>query len=168
MVGPGSITVLDGVAALAGVPGIPQGVAAAKRSVPQSDRVEQASRHDRVELSPEARREVRELEQRDREVRAHEQAHKAAAGPHAGPVSYTYVTGPDGRRYAVNGEVPIDTSPVAGDPEATVRKMQQVRRAALTPSEPSVSDRRVAARAQQEERRAQAEMRKGERIDVLA
>ena len=91
-------------------------------------------------------------------VRAHEQAHKAAAAPHAGPVSYSYTTGPDGRRYAVAGEVPIDVSPVEGDPQATIQKMQQVRRAALSPAEPSASDRQVAARAQQQEREAQAQL----------
>ncbi len=107
----------------------------------------------------------------------HEQAHKAAAGPHGGPISFSFTTGPDGKRYAVEGEVPIDVSPVEGDPEATVRKMQQVRSAALAPAEPSVADRQVAARAQQIEREAQTEQvqqekdepsRPGAQVDVLA
>ncbi len=79
---------------------------------------------------------VQELESRDREVRTHEQAHKAIAGELAGAISYTFQTGPDRRRYAVGGEVPIDVAPVAGDPAATIRKMERVQRAALAPAEP--------------------------------
>jgi hypothetical protein len=55
--------------------------------------------------------------------------------------------------YAVGGEVQIDTSP-AGSPEATIRKMQQIRRAALAPSQPSGTDRAVAAQASQIETQA--------------
>ncbi|WP_428388583.1 putative metalloprotease CJM1_0395 family protein [Mucisphaera sp.] len=93
---------------------------------------------------------VQQLQQRDREVRAHEQAHKNAAGQYAtsGP-TYSYQTGPDGKRYAVGGSVGIDASPVANDPEATIRKMAVVRRAALAPAEPSGQDRKVAAQAAQ-------------------
>ncbi len=91
---------------------------------------------------------LQELEQRDQEVRAHEQAHKAVAGQHAGPIRYEFVQGPDGRRYAVAGEVPIDLTP-APTPEETIAKMEQVRRAALAPAEPSDSDRRIAAEATQ-------------------
>ncbi|MHC4218749.1 MAG: putative metalloprotease CJM1_0395 family protein [Planctomycetota bacterium] len=135
--------------------------------MPQSQSIERPQQQDRVELSPEARDQVRELKQRDRQVRAHEQAHKAAAGSHAGPISYTYETGPDGVRYAVDGEVPIDASPVEGDPQATVRKMQQVRRAALAPGEPSEADRRIAAKSRQQERKAQTEL-SGSSIDLYA
>ena len=84
------------------------------------------------DLTEEEQEQVSELKSRDREVRAHEQAHLAAAGPYAtGGPSYTYQEGPDGRRYAVGGEVGIDTSPVSGDPEATIQKAQQIRAAAL-------------------------------------
>ena len=101
---------------------------------------------------------VDELRSRDREVRAHEQAHKAAAGGLArGGPRYEYERGPDGKLYAVSGEVSIDTSEVAGDPQATIRKMQQVRRAALAPANPSAQDRQIAAEAQQKEREARTE-----------
>ena len=103
---------------------------------------------------------VQELRQRDREVRAHEQAHKSAAGPYAkGGPTFEYQTGPDGRRYAVGGEVSIDTSKVSGNPQATLIKAQTVRRAALAPSEPSAQDRSVAAQASQLENEARAELR---------
>lgn len=110
------------------------------------------------ELTEEQKQQVRELKQRDREVRAHEQAHKAAGGQHTGAISFQYTTGPDGRRYVTSGEVPIDTSPVKGDPQATINKMQQVRKAALAPAQPSSADRQVAAKARREELRAQGEL----------
>ncbi|MEM6639823.1 MAG: putative metalloprotease CJM1_0395 family protein [Pseudomonadota bacterium] len=97
-------------------------------------------------LTDDEQRQVEELKERDREVRAHEQAHLAAAGQYArGGIRYTFERGPDGRSYAVGGEVSVDTSKVAGDPEATLRKAQTLRRAALAPAEPSSRDRSVAA-----------------------
>ncbi|MCG8653471.1 MAG: hypothetical protein MI861_26770 [Pirellulales bacterium] len=112
------------------------------------------------ELTPEEQEVVQELAARDREVRAHEQAHLAAAGPYArGGPSYSFQTGPDGRNYAIGGEVQIDTSPVEGDPEATIRKAQIVRAAALAPAEPSSQDRAVAAAAAKQEQIALAELR---------
>ncbi|MGE3164805.1 MAG: putative metalloprotease CJM1_0395 family protein [Planctomycetota bacterium] len=109
-------------------------------------------------LSAAEQQEVAELEARDREVRTHEQAHQAAGGRYAGAASYTYQQGPDGQRYAVGGSVPIDVSPVSGDPRATLAKMAQVRRAALAPAQPSAQDRAVAARAAQVAQQARAEL----------
>jgi len=110
-------------------------------------------------LSDEERLLLEELKQRDAEVRQHEQAHKAAAGRYAaGPATYAYETGPDGRRYAVEGEISIDASEVPGEPEATIRKMRQVQRAALAPAEPSPQDRAVASQAATTEQQARAEL----------
>ncbi len=172
-----SVRLSDGLAELAGV----SSRAIARRPAFEVAPAPEPRRRDpdRVELSAAAsddgrydsgQQEIQQLRSQDRQVRAHERSHKAAAGAHAGPVSYTYTTGPDGRRYAVAGEVPIDVSPVEGDPDATILKMQQVRSAALAPAEPSAADRRVAAKAQQVEREAQAEKRQepGERLDVYA
>ncbi|MCB1021617.1 MAG: hypothetical protein H6509_12325 [Bryobacterales bacterium] len=99
----------------------------------------------------------------DREVRAHEQAHLAAAGGLARSVSFQFVTGPDGRQYAVAGEVSIDSSPVAGDPEKTIQKAQQIRAAANAPSQPSAQDRQVAAQAAQLEQAARQELAERQR-----
>ncbi|PIP72435.1 MAG: catalase [Nitrospinae bacterium CG22_combo_CG10-13_8_21_14_all_47_10] len=111
-----------------------------------------------LELSEEERRLLNELRARDAEVRAHEQAHLSAAGPYAnGTPTFEFQTGPDGRQYAVGGEVSIDASPVPGDPEATVRKAQTIKRAALAPSDPSAQDRQVAAQAAQLEAQARQE-----------
>lgn len=102
---------------------------------------------------------IRELAARDREVRSHEQAHAAVGGKYAGSPVYEFVRGPDGVSYAVGGEVSIDTSPVPGDPEATIAKAQQIRRAANAPAEPSSQDRRVAAEASLMEAEARAALR---------
>ena len=92
---------------------------------------------------------------RDAEVRAHEAAHLAAAGPHVnGAPTFEFETGPDGRQYATGGEVSIDSSPVPEDPEATVRKAQAIKIAALASRKPSVQDRQVAAQAAQLEAQA--------------
>lgn len=108
-----------------------------------------------VELSPQAQKIVAELAARDREVRAHEAAHIAAGGGLAGGASYSYQTGPDGRRYAVGGEVSIDTSST-GNPEEDIVRAAAIRRAALAPAEPSGQDRSVAASATQMEIEARA------------
>lgn len=101
---------------------------------------------------------VERLQSRDQEVRQHEAAHQAVGGQYAGAASFTYQRGPDGQSYAVGGEVPIDVSPVANDPQATIDKMRVVRAAALAPPEPSQQDRQVAALAMQTMMQAQAEL----------
>lgn len=102
---------------------------------------------------------VSKLAARDQHVRAHEQAHLAAAGGYAkGGASFTYERGPDGQLYATAGEVGIDTSPVQGDPEATIRKAETIRAAAQAPSDPSTQDRMVAAAASRMELQAQREL----------
>lgn len=103
-------------------------------------------------------KQLTELKARDREVRAHEAAHQSVGGQYAGSISYVYQRGPDGAQYAVGGEVSIDTSPVRGDPQATIDKMRVVRAAALAPAEPSSQDRAVAAEAMQLMLQAQAEL----------
>lgn len=112
------------------------------------------------ELTPEEQRKLQELRQRDTEVRNHEQAHVAAGGQYVTRApTYDYEIGPDGRRYAVGGEVKIDVSEVPDDPEATIEKARVVQRAALAPIDPSPQDRQVAADAAQMEREARAELR---------
>ena len=116
-------------------------------------------------LTDDERQEVDRLKERDREVRTHEQAHVAAGGQYVrGGVQLEYQTGPDGRRYAVGGEVSIDSSPVAGDPQKTIQKAQQIRRAATAPAEPSGQDQRVAVAASQMEAQARQDLIQ-ERID---
>lgn len=110
------------------------------------------------ELTPEEQKQVVKLKARDAEVRQHEAAHQATAGGLSrGGASFDYERGPDGRQYAVGGEVQIDTSSDEGNPEATISKLQQVRAAALAPADPSGQDRAVAAQAAAGIARAEAQ-----------
>jgi len=110
------------------------------------------------ELSPEDKQVVLKLKKRDTEVRTHEAAHLATAGQYAaGGPTYTYQSGPDGKRYAIGGEVPIDVSKEK-TPEQTIQKMQTVRRAALAPANPSAADRNIAASASMKAAEARQEL----------
>jgi len=109
--------------------------------------------------APEAQQQVSELRQADSSVRQHEAAHQSAGGAYAGSAAFQTVQGPDGRSYAVGGEVPIDISPER-EPQATIRKMETVKRAALAPSDPSPQDLRVAAQADAQKAQAQQELRR--------
>lgn len=112
----------------------------------------------KVQLTPEQLAQIAKLKARDTEVRQHELAHLSAAGglANSGP-SYTYQRGPNGVNYAVGGEVSIDTSPGA-TPQETISRARTIQAAALAPAEPSGQDRAVAARAQQLEQQARAEL----------
>ena len=103
-------------------------------------------------------REIKALQSRDQEVRAHEMAHAAVGGPYTGTPNYSFEQGPDGKKYAVEGDVSVDVAPIEGDPKATIAKMQKVHAAALAPASPSSQDIRVAASASRIIAQAQAEL----------
>ena len=109
-------------------------------------------------ITPEEEKEIEELEDRDAEVKRHEQAHFQAGGKYASAPKYEYQTGPDGKRYAVGGSVDIDLSEIPGDPQATLEKARVIKRAALAPEDPSVQDRKVAREADQMAARAQRQL----------
>lgn len=113
---------------------------------------------DTVQLSDEAKAVVSSLQARDRQVRAHEQAHLAASGGLAtSGASYTYQKGPDGVSYAVGGEVSIDVS-AGNTPQDTIVRAITIRSAALAPADPSGPDRAIAAQASQMEQQARGEL----------
>lgn len=123
-----------------------------------ASRPEKSSSSDK-QLTEEEQKQIDELKARDREVKTHEQAHIAAGGSYVkGGATYDYQTGPDGKQYAVGGSVNIDTSPVDGDPEATIAKAQVVIKAALAPAEPSGQDQKVASAARQMMNEARKEL----------
>jgi hypothetical protein len=140
---------------------------AAQEEPPQEEAPSEGSSSDAAPRTPggtealteEEKKKVQELQRRDREVRAHEAAHKLAGGPHAGHPTFKTVKGPDGRSYAISGEVKIDTSEVPNNPDATIRKLETVKRAALAPSNPSAQDRQVAAEAESKIQKARQEKR---------
>ncbi len=146
-----------------GPPTIPTTATAAKNQQQSEGTVKEEQGKGAVksekELPENEKREVEKLKQRDREVRQHEQAHMAAGAGLTGGASYSYQVGPDGKRYAIGGEVSIDVS-TEKDPQATIVKMGRVKRAALAPADPSGADRAVARKADANIRAAQAEIQK--------
>lgn len=111
------------------------------------------------EMTPADQKKIQELKSGDTKVRQHEQAHIAAGGPYVkGGAQYQFLQGPDGQMYAIGGEVPIDSSPVPGNPEATIQKAKIVKQAALAPAEPSSQDRSVASSAERMEMNARMEL----------
>lgn len=131
--------------------------AAAEIRAEDTKAVQPASTAEQAEQEQELTQEQRDVEllkKRDTEVRTHELAHLAAAGRYATSApSYDYQTGPDGKRYAVGGEVGIDTSSLK-DPSANLEKARTLIRAALAPANPSGQDYRVAASARAMESQA--------------
>lgn len=118
------------------------------------------------ELTAEERRQVDQLQSTDARVRRHEQAHLAVGRDLVkGGASYSYVTGPDNKRYAVAGEVSIDASP-AGTPKETIPKAAHIRATALAPADPSAQDRSVAARADRMAAEARIELMAQQRTEA--
>lgn len=146
---------------LASIPGIDLGAGAGTSQQQQQQGRRSTAGGDTLTFSPEAQQHISKLQQRDREVRSHEQSHISAGGSHVnGGASYTYQRGPDNKQYAVGGSVSIDTSPVPGNPEATKEKARRVRSAALAPSNPSAQDQSVAAAASNLEMQAKQDTEK--------
>jgi hypothetical protein len=131
-----------------------------KRKQQTTDKSESKSKSDEnKEVDWKEQQQTQKLRQRDNEVRQHEAAHKTTGGKYAGNISYTYQQGPDGNRYAVGGEVGMDISPEAGDPEKTIEKAETVRKAALAPAQPSGQDLKIAAKAAKMKMQASAELK---------
>lgn len=109
------------------------------------------------ELTDSEQREIDNLKKTDSKTRSHEAAHIAAGGGLVrGGANYSYQKGPDGKSYAVGGEVQIDISPEK-DPDDTIQKMNRVRSAAMAPADPSGQDRQVASKAAQIQAQARSE-----------
>lgn len=120
------------------------------------------------QLTAEQAKVVEQLKQRDQVVRQHEQAHiSAGQGIILSGPTYDYQTGPDGKRYAIGGEVRIDTS-MPDNPEDALTKAQKIKSAALAPSEPSSQDLMVARKAQSMEQTARQELARVEQYKKTA
>jgi hypothetical protein len=134
----------------------------------QPGNIDQINDKETLDLTRQEMLKLNRLKRRDTEVRNHEQAHLSNAGGYAkGGASFTYQKGPDGTMYAIGGEVGIDMSEEPS-PEATIAKMQTVRKAALAPLQPSATDRQVAAQASVKEQQARQEMSQEQQEELLA
>ena len=108
------------------------------------------------ELSADEKRLVLDLQSRDAEVRAHEAAHQSG-GAATGGASYTYQKGPDGRMYAIGGEVSISYKS-GSTPQETIANADAVIAAALAPANPSGQDLAVASSANMMKIKAQQQL----------
>lgn len=108
-------------------------------------------------LTPQQQQEVQRLQAVDQKVHEHEAAHQAAGAGLTGGANYQYTRGPDGKQYAVAGDVKINVS-AAQTPEQTLEKARLIEAAALAPADPSSQDRAVAAQAAQMAMQAQLEI----------
>ncbi len=153
-----------GVIVLNSVQSVASYVVPSKPLFSSNDKEERAEGSLREEGEEQAQKEqVQELSRIDSQVKAHESAHIAAGGGVVkGGASFSYTAGPDGKMYAVAGEVPIDTS-TGEDPSENLAKARQIRAAALAPSDPSPQDYRVASTATMLEVRARMELNKERR-----
>ena len=128
------------------------------RGLIKSDNDTEISANDR-QLSQgeqEEQKEVEKIRRIDREVKRRELAHRAVAGNYVrGVVSFEYVTGPDGKKYAVEGHITIDAGPILNNPEASIRKAQAIKRAKL--------DRSVSAEVAKMEREARMDLKTEQR-----
>lgn len=153
----GLVTTRDTVKATIGNASTPAGSASSAASADSQSSSKQSTPQPQS-LSPAEQRRVEELKRIDADVRAHEQAH-IAAGQNlitSGP-NYTYTYGPDGKQYAIGGEVGIDTSPEK-KPEDNIDKGERIQAAALAPRDPSPQDYRVAAVGSQLEAQGRSDL----------
>jgi hypothetical protein len=111
------------------------------------------------QLTPQQKVEVAKLTARDRDVRAHEQAHMASAGALANGIEYDYELGPDGKMYAVGGKVKISIPPGLSA-EQKLAASRELHTAAQAPTDPSGQDMVVASQASRMEVEALQEIAK--------
>jgi hypothetical protein len=120
-----------------------------------------------IAVNSEEQKKIEELKRIDAKVRAHELAHQAAAGELFRGKSFKYIIGPDGKQYAIGGEVSIDITPDPENPEKTIQKMQKARRAALAPADPSTTDLKVAAETLKIEAEARRKLNEEKNSQIL-
>jgi hypothetical protein len=101
---------------------------------------------------------VGKLEARDTHVRAHEAAHQSA-GASTGAAHFSYQKGPDGKMYAIGGDVSISYQ-TGATPQETISNAQTVINAALAPTDPSPQDYAVASSAKVMMMKAEQELSK--------
>jgi len=112
--------------------------------------------------------ELQELQQTERNVQKHEQAHMRSARNLAlsGP-NYQYELGPDGKKYVVHGEINIDADISTASEEETIEKARRVQQAALAPNDPSSKDQQSAVKARIIESKAYRKQSRNDYLDVI-
>ena len=118
------------------------------------------------ELSDDEEELVKKLQARDAEVKTHEAAHQAAGGGLTGAATFTYQQGPDGKMYAIGGEVSISMSS-GSTPQETIAKARQLEASAMAAANPSPQDFSVASSARIMEMKAQQKLSKEQQQKML-
>ena len=119
----------------------------------EEKRLNKSNKLSENELSEDEERLVIDLQARDSEVRTHEAAHQAAGGGMTGAATFTYQQGPDGKMYAIGGEVSISMK-TGSTPEETIANARQIITSAMAAGNPSPQDHAVAASAKVMEMKA--------------
>lgn len=103
---------------------------------------------------------LKTLQDRDDEVRKHENDHLMEAGEFAisGPLLDMTEQASNGKSYVTSGKVQINIAEVSGDPLKTIQKMKKIERASKKPDEPSDQDLKVAAEAGVKRQKAEIEL----------
>ena len=83
-----------------------------------------------------------------------------------GAASYTYQQGPDGKMYAIGGEVSISMRS-GSTPQETIANARQIATAAMAAGNPSPQDHAVAASARVMEMKAQQQLAKQHHEEVI-
>lgn len=109
---------------------------------------------------------VKNLASRDSEVRAHEAAHQVSGGGMTGAATFTYQQGPDGKMYAIGGEVSISMK-AGSSPQETIANARQIATAAMAAGNPSPQDFAVASSARVMEMKAKQQLAKQEQESVM-
>ena len=118
------------------------------------------------ELSEGEEQLLKDLSARDAEVRAHEAAHQSAGGGMTGAASFSYQQGPDGKMYAIGGEVSISMKS-GSTPEETIANARQIATAAMAAGNPSSQDFAVASSARIMEMKAQQQVSREQQEEAL-
>src|SRR5574344_3094 len=110
------------------------------------------------ELTDSEKQQSTQLKITDAKVKAHENAHKAAAaGLSTDGPNYEYETGTKEKKYAVGGDVNVSYQH-SSDPQQNLQNAQTLKAAALAPADPSSQDKRVASNADREIAKARQEI----------
>nr|WP_321268034.1 putative metalloprotease CJM1_0395 family protein [uncultured Sulfurimonas sp.] len=136
-----------------------------KKTQKEEDKKEVEKSKPSNELTQDEERLVTALQSRDAEVKAHEAAHQSA-GASTGAATYTYQLGPDGKMYAIGGEVSISFG-TGSTPQETIANAQAVIAAALAPADPSSQDMAVASSAMVMMMKAQQQLARETQDEIM-
>ena len=113
-------------------------------SVKRKDYIEESTKINNIDEKS-FERVLEKFKQADAEIKSHEQIH-ASIGQTTSPISYNYQEGPDGKLYAVGGNVRLDTS-IPNDPKAAAFKLDMLQKAASGPLDSSGADNTIATQS---------------------